>query len=102
MVPLHSPPKSLATVLALAGACLLLAAPAATAASVQAPPGNSGVVEYVESIPDGSGDRVGTGLYHGRATVLTTGSGLLRRSSGQRLANIGHDGAMAAALASAG
>jgi hypothetical protein len=99
MALLRSPIRSRDLVLALAWASLLLAAPAATAASVQAPPGNAGVQEYVESVPDGSGDSVGNDLRHARVTALETGSRLLSQPGIQRLARSGRDGPTAAGLA---
>jgi hypothetical protein len=101
MALLRSPIRSHRLALALAGASLLLAAPVATAASVHAPPGNAGVMEYVESVPDGGGNRVGNDLYHARATLLQDGSRLLSRAASQRLARSGRDGPMAAGLAAA-
>jgi hypothetical protein len=101
MTLLRSPIRSQGVALALAGASLLLAAPAATAASVHAPPGNAGIMEYVESVPDGGGDRIGNDLYHARGTVLRHGSRLLNRPTSQRLARSGRDGPMAAGLAAA-
>lgn len=94
--------RTLGSALACAAACLLLPAAAGFAAGSKAPPGNSGVQEYVENVPDGRGGQVANKLYHGRnAALADPGDGLPERTQ-RALAGAGKDGAGAAALAEAG
>jgi hypothetical protein len=94
MPPIPLTCRTLGSALAFTAAWLLLLAPAGFAAEPKAPPGNSGVQEYVESVPDGSGGKVANKLYHGRNAAL--------RDPGATRGLAGKDGARAAALAKAG
>ncbi|MBI5103921.1 MAG: hypothetical protein HZB46_02830 [Solirubrobacterales bacterium] len=74
-------------------AALLLLAPAAEAQQVNAPPGNSGITQYLEVVPNAGGNASTRGKRKDDATPLT-------RSEQRRLARRGTEGqALAAAIA---
>ena len=64
--------------LALAGLLLLLAAPGSRADHSIAPPGNSGVDQYRETIPSPTGDRIAGGPPGARSALGTTTMRALR------------------------
>jgi hypothetical protein len=84
-----------------AGLVLAAALPCAAAAGAptppqNAPPGNAGVQEYVETVPSGAGHRHTHGIARARGR-----SGALGASARQALAALGTEGAATAELAEA-
>ena len=73
---------------------------AASAQRSQAPPGNSGVQEYVETLPDGSGKRATNDAGHAVKAPLPE-SGVVSVSTRKKLAGLGDAGSETAALAEA-
>ena len=84
------------------GILIILLIPAAAGARVRtvAPPGNSAVNQYVESVPTAGGGRP-TGTIHAGGSAGSGGSGPVAPSTQHALAQQGADGLAAAALARA-
>ena len=81
---------------------LVLAAPAtAQDDKVYAPPGNSGIEEYLEVVPGAGGDQPAGGDKGGTATAPTPAAAL-GADNAQKLEALGPDGEAAAAAAAAG
>jgi hypothetical protein len=88
---------SIATVLA----SLTLAAPAVAQDEVYAPPGNSGIEEYLEVVPGAGGDQP-AGADNGGTAAAPTPAAALGADNAQKLEALGPDGEAAAAAAAAG
>ena len=82
-------------------ASLVLAAPAVAQDEVYAPPGNSGVEEYLEVVPGAGGDQPAGGGNGGSAAAPTPAAAL-GADNAQKLEALGPDGEAAAAAAAAG
>lgn len=84
------------------GILIILLIPAAAGARVRtvAPPGNSAVNQYVESVPTAGGGRP-TGTIHAGGSAGSGGSGPVAPSTQHALAQQGADGLAASALARA-
>ncbi len=78
---------------------LVFAAPAAAQDEVIAPPGNSGVEEYLEVVPGAGGDKPARGNGGGNAP---TPAEALGADNAKALESLGADGKAAAAAAAAG
>lgn len=92
-------PRHLAVLAAFAAALGLLPG-SAMAQRSNAPPGNSGVQEYLETIPDGSGKRATNDAGH-RVRGPLLDSGVVRDATRRRLQALGDRGEKVAALAEA-
>ena len=82
-------------------AALVVAAPAAAQDEVIAPPGNSGVEEYLEVVPGAGGDKPASGDKSGNASAPTPAEAL-GADNAKALEGMGADGKAAAAAAAAG
>lgn len=92
----------LVSLLALAAALLVaLTAPALAQEEVVAPPGNSGVDEYLEVVPGAAGDRPATPRGTDEKTPLTPPQAL-GPAEARALEQLGPDGVAAAAVAASG
>ena len=80
-------------------AALVLAAPAVAQDEVIAPPGNSGVKEYLEIVPGAGGDKPASGTKGGTAPMPAEALGA---DNAKALEALGSDGKAAAAAAAAG
>ena len=82
-------------------AALVFAAPALAQDEVIAPPGNSGVEEYLEVVPGAGGDKPASGGKSGSASAPTPAEAL-GADNAKALEAMGSDGKAAAAAAAAG
>ncbi len=82
-------------------AVLVLAAPAMAQDEVIAPPGNSGVEEYLEVVPGAGGDKPANGAKGGN-TAAPSPAAALGSGNAKALEAKGSDGKAAAAAAAAG
>jgi opacity protein-like surface antigen len=89
------------TLIAGALLALALAAPAAAQDKTVAPPGNSGVDEYLEVVPGAGGDTPASGGTSGTSQSQTPRSALGAKTATE-LSRLGADGRKAAELAAAG
>ena len=87
----------IATLLTMLG----LAAPAAAQDEVYAPPGRSGIEEYLEVVPGAGGDKPANGDQSANAKAPTPATAL-GADNVQKLEALGSDGEAAAAAAAAG
>lgn len=81
---------------------LLAAAPALAQDKTVAPPGNSGVDEYLEVVPGAGGDTPASGGATGGSGGSQTPSSTLGSKTATQLEQLGTDGKKAAQLAAAG
>ena len=81
---------------------LLAATPALAQDKTVAPPGNSGVDEYLEVVPGAGGDTPASGAKGGGSETSTSPSAALGSKTATRLEQLGADGKKAAELAAAG